>query len=70
MIPVARNTEYKFPKGLKTYFFRRFKRIVTPYWAALILSLILIYSVPVMQTQSGTKWDDKLPVTWDAIVGH
>jgi peptidoglycan/LPS O-acetylase OafA/YrhL len=70
MIPVARNTEYKFPKGLKTYFFRRFKRIVPPYWAALILSLILIYSVPVMQTQSGTKWDDKLPVTWDAIVGH
>ena len=70
MIPVARNTEYVFPKGMKTYFYRRFKRIVPPYWAALVLSLILIYSVPVMRTQSGTKWDDKLPVTWDAIVGH
>jgi peptidoglycan/LPS O-acetylase OafA/YrhL len=70
MLPVVRNTVYKFPKGVKVYFFRRFKRIVPPYWAAIILTLILIFFIPVMNKASGTKWDDKLPVTWDSIWSH
>lgn len=70
MLPSVRSSRYWFPKGFRTYIFRRFKRIVPPYWAALTLSLILIYLTPLLQSKSGTKWDDKLPITQIDIVGH
>jgi peptidoglycan/LPS O-acetylase OafA/YrhL len=70
MLPVVRGSAYRLPKGLKNFVFRRFRRIVPPYWAALILSIALIVFVPIMQVQSGTKWDNKIPLTTDDIAGH
>jgi peptidoglycan/LPS O-acetylase OafA/YrhL len=70
MLPVIRGGSYQLPKGFKHYFMRRFRRIVPPYWAALFLSIALIAAVPLLQAESGTKWDDKIPVTAEAIFGH
>jgi len=70
MLPVVRSGAYRLPKGLKNFIFRRFRRIVPPYWVALILSITLIALVPVMRVQSGTQWDNKIPITTDDVVGH
>ncbi len=70
MLPVIRGGGYRLPKGFKHYIYRRFRRIVPPYWVALALSIALIALVPVMQVSSGTKWDDKIPVTAEAVAGH
>ncbi len=70
MLPVISAKSYRLPKGFGHYIFRRFRRIVPPYWVALALSLGLIALSPLLQVASGTKWDDKIPVTTEAIVGH
>jgi peptidoglycan/LPS O-acetylase OafA/YrhL len=70
MLPVISAKSYRLPKGYGRYIFRRFRRIVPPYWVALALSLGLIALSPLLQVASGTKWDDKIPVTTEAIVGH
>jgi peptidoglycan/LPS O-acetylase OafA/YrhL len=70
MIAVSRAGKGKLPHGVRHYIWRRFRRIVPPYWVALVVSLGLIAAVPLMQTRAGTKWDDKLPIDWQAIVSH
>lgn len=70
MIAVSRAGKGKLPQGMRHYIWRRFRRIVPPYWVALALSLGLIAAVPLMQSRAGTKWDDKLPIDWQAIVAH
>ncbi len=70
MLPVIRGGSYRLPKGFKHYMGRRYRRIVPPYWVALFLSIALIAAFPVLQDESGTKWDDKIPVTAEAIFGH
>lgn len=70
MLPVARAGGLWFPQGIGTFARRRSRRILPPYLAALGLSLALIALVPVMGRPAGTAWDNKLPVTWDAVLAH
>lgn len=61
MLQVARSMEGRLPKGARGYYMRRIRRILPPYYAALILSLLLIALVPGMGTANGVYWDFALP---------
>jgi peptidoglycan/LPS O-acetylase OafA/YrhL len=54
--------------GALTFFKRRAKRILPPYYFALALSLVLIWRL--IGQKTGTHWDLTIPVTPEAIVTH
>ncbi|MGY4859762.1 acyltransferase family protein [Cryobacterium sp. AP23] len=70
MLPVARRDDLRFRGGAVQYLKRRTRRIVPPYFAAMILFLLLIWAIPLLQQPSGTVWDSKVPVTPWGIVSH
>jgi len=69
-IPVALSENRDLRGGFKTYIKRRAHRILPPYYFALLLSLLLIWALPLMQTPHDTAWDSKLPVKLESIVTH
>jgi peptidoglycan/LPS O-acetylase OafA/YrhL len=70
MLPVARSSG-SLRGGFRQYLFRRSRRILPPYYAALVLSLLLIALVPGMNQISGIRWDIALPaLTPGAIISH
>ncbi len=70
MIAVAKSSDGKPKGGLRTYFFRRIRRIWPPYFGALLVSLLLIALIPGMNEKANVYWDLALPVTWSDILGH
>ena len=60
MLPVVR-AEGQLVGGFGRYIARRAWRILPPYYATLLGSLLLLWAVPVLQTQTGTIWDDTSP---------
>jgi peptidoglycan/LPS O-acetylase OafA/YrhL len=69
-IPVALSENRDLRGGFKTYIGRRAYRILPPYYFALILSLLLIWALPLLQTPHDTAWDSKLPINLEGIVTH
>jgi peptidoglycan/LPS O-acetylase OafA/YrhL len=55
---------------LGRYIYRRSRRILPPYYAALALFALLIAVVPALHQQHGTAWDDKIPVTATSTMAH
>ena len=70
MLPVARRLDGRLAGGTWGYLKRRAWRILPPYYAALLITLLLIAVVPALHTHTGSKWDAALPVTWAAVVSH
>lgn len=70
MLPLLRDNELKFPGGMRSFMIRRARRILPPYYAALVVSLGLIALVPVLQHDSSTQWDSKVPVSIPDVVTH
>jgi peptidoglycan/LPS O-acetylase OafA/YrhL len=70
MLGAAKSADGMPKGGLKGYFKRRIRRIWPPYYAALALSLAIIFVVPGMQTEFGGYRDMFIPVTTDGIVSH
>ena len=70
MIAVSMAGLGKLPQGFRHFIWRRFRRIVPPYWAALALSLALITAIPLLQSRSDTKWDGQLFVDWQSVASH
>jgi len=70
MIPVVKDgsTEYRLPRGALDFFRRRARRILPTFYAALVLSLVLCWTV--VGKMTGTHWDASLPVTRVAIVSN
>jgi peptidoglycan/LPS O-acetylase OafA/YrhL len=60
MLPVAR-AEGQLVRGLGSYFARRAWRILPPYYATVLGSLLLIALVPVLETRTTTIWADTFP---------
>ncbi len=60
MLPVAR-AEGHLVRGLQDYAARRAWRILPPYYAALILSVLLIACFPILRTPTETIWQDSFP---------
>lgn len=69
-IPVALSANKDLRGGFRTYIRRRAHRILPPYYFALLLSLLLIWTLPLMQVPRGTAWDSKLPVNLEGILTH
>lgn len=61
MLPVVRSSGAKLNDGFGGFIRRRARRILPPYYAALILSVILIMIVPALRQQTNTQWDFALP---------
>lgn len=71
MLPVARSKGKKLHGGVSQYLFRRARRILPPYYIALVLSLLLIAIVPGMNQIEGKLWDMALTAfTPSCIVSH
>jgi peptidoglycan/LPS O-acetylase OafA/YrhL len=61
MIPIARSSQSLTTFAqLRTFFYRRAKRVMPPYYAAMVLSLLVIAFVPGMNAASGVYWDRAL----------
>lgn len=62
MMPVARNPTGELKGGFSEYIKRRATRILTPYYAALALSLLITIAVPALQKPSDVSvWDNSYP---------
>jgi peptidoglycan/LPS O-acetylase OafA/YrhL len=71
MMPVVQHADSALRGGLLKYLKRRAKRILPPYYAAGLISLLLIAFVPGMGTIRNVGWDDSLPAFhWDILVSH
>jgi len=68
MLPVARS-EGRLARGLPNYFARRAWRILPPYYATVLGSLLLIALVPVLETPTTTIWADTFPAFGLAPIG-
>lgn len=69
-LPVIRSSPPHFPGGVFRFLKRRARRILPPYYAALLLSLILIGVIPALSRASGTAWEGKVPVSVGGVVSH
>lgn len=68
-IPVV-NNDFKLKGGFNRYIFRRAKRLIPPYYIALLFSLALYFIFPILQVPSNTAWDTKIPLTIGGIISH
>jgi peptidoglycan/LPS O-acetylase OafA/YrhL len=71
MLPAARDG--RLSHGTRGYFLRRARRILPPYYAALLGSLALIALVPALRSQAPTNtiWDDTHPAfSTGAVASH
>jgi peptidoglycan/LPS O-acetylase OafA/YrhL len=67
MLPVIRNGN-KLRGSLKDYFIKRSIRILPPYYFAMFISLILIFTV--IGNPTHTAWDLSIPVSIPNIITH
>lgn len=67
MLAVIKN-DYRLKGGFLLFFKRRIKRIIPPYYAAMFVSLLLIWLF--IGDQINTLWDMALPVTYKGVLTH
>jgi peptidoglycan/LPS O-acetylase OafA/YrhL len=71
MIPVVRSTDARIPGGFWDYLKRRARRILPPYYAALILTLLMDLCIPGLRSPGNWRWDQTLPsFRLDVIISH
>jgi peptidoglycan/LPS O-acetylase OafA/YrhL len=67
MIPVCRSGG-TLKGGSRHFFVRRARRILPTYYAAVLVSLLLIGTI--LGSSTGTPWDQTMPLTWTDVVSH
>jgi len=67
-IPLIKADKFALSNGIITFYSRRFKRIILPYFFALLFSLLLIATL--IGKKTGTHWDVSIPVSMGDIVTH
>jgi peptidoglycan/LPS O-acetylase OafA/YrhL len=71
MLPVARSADNRLRGGSGEYLRRRAWRILPPYYAALLVTLLLLKLAPQLNVRSGTVWDGVLPAfRTDVLLSH
>jgi len=65
MIPIARGHELG---GTFNFFYKRAKRILPPYYFAILLCILLISTI--IGQKTGTRWDHGFPFTINDVVLH
>ena len=68
MLPVARDPGQRLRGGVLGYLGRRARRIMPPYYAALIACWLLIALVPGLDRLDHARWDRALPATTPGVV--
>jgi peptidoglycan/LPS O-acetylase OafA/YrhL len=66
MLPIARHGNLM--GSILSFYKRRGRRILPPYYAAVAFSILLILTFGGQLT--GTVWDNSLPITWSAVLTH
>lgn len=67
MLPVVKSG-YHLKGGVLTFFKKRARRILPPYYLAMLFSLVLI--VLLIGQKTGTHWDVSIPVTTHDVIVH
>jgi len=67
-IPIVNANSFKLKNGIVLFYKRRIRRIVFPYFLALIFSLVLIKTLVGVKT--GRHWDSSLPVSTNDVITH
>jgi peptidoglycan/LPS O-acetylase OafA/YrhL len=70
MLPVARSPEQQLQGGFKEYIRRRGRRILPPYYAAMLFTIGLTVLFPSLGVPSGGPWDLTLPVGPVSLLSH
>ena len=71
MIPVIRSKDKKVHGGNRIYFKRRARRILPPYYIALLLSSVLYILMPALKLPGQPFGDRSLPAyTTEALIAH
>jgi peptidoglycan/LPS O-acetylase OafA/YrhL len=72
MLPVVKSVDKELRGGFWGYIQRRAKRIIPPYYAAILLSMLLTASIPVMMLPAtGWHWNSGQPsFTPDVVLSH
>jgi peptidoglycan/LPS O-acetylase OafA/YrhL len=71
MMPVARSADGTLSGGIQNFVKRRARRILPPYYAALVISCLCILFVPALHTPRNTMWDIAFPaLTPESLVSH
>ncbi len=69
-LPVASHPALALRGGTRAFMRRRARRILPPYYAALLGFTVLILAIPGLEERSGTAWDSKVPVTTGDVLAH
>lgn len=67
MLPVI-NAGGKIRHNLRTFYLRRARRILPPYYLSIIITLLLI--VFFIGEKTGSAWDEGIPVTTKSLITH
>lgn len=71
MLPIATHPRLLLEGGLTRFIARRARRILPPYFAAVLSSLALIAVVPALGEKAGVYWDSALPAfTPEVLLSH
>jgi peptidoglycan/LPS O-acetylase OafA/YrhL len=71
MLPVIAHPEHRLEGGFGRYLSRRARRILPPYFSAVLLSLGLIALVPALAAKADVYWDSTLPAfRTDVLLSH
>jgi peptidoglycan/LPS O-acetylase OafA/YrhL len=77
MLPVAQSLDGRLRDGFVRYFWRRIRRIVPAFYAAILMSLLLVAFVPSMRRHDGEFWNFAFGganwhtyFDWKAITSH
>ncbi len=70
MLPVAFKGLEGVPGGFQEYILRRARRIFPPYYAALVLSIVLLFVFRSRLLEVQTFWSSMLPVNVGTVISH
>lgn len=70
MIPVARNSSLEIEGGFWSYLYRRARRILPPYYAALAIALLLMRVFSTRIDEIHTFWSSMKPANPSVIITH
>ena len=66
-LPVVR-ADGRLKGGVRRFYFKRARRILPPYYAALALTLVLVWTI--LGQKTGNLWDPSIPVSIAGYVGN
>jgi peptidoglycan/LPS O-acetylase OafA/YrhL len=71
MLPVVRSSGHELSGGFTAFAWRRARRILPPYYAALALALLCIAAVPALRSPGEGFWESAVPAfTLESIASH